>query len=155
MLNSLGFPGQAKSLPRLFPSVGTLLCIHGGAVSMLSVLKSGPWCPGHLFIHRTRVSLAPVYEPATQDGCSLALCTAPAHPAAASPLPYSPDWPFFFSMSLTSKCLCTCPRPQLLMVLIFTSALSTRWEVINGVIRHTSLLVSLVTPTTGNLPLPQ
>ena len=34
-----------------------------------------------------------LYDQATQDGCSLALCTSSDQPVPASPIPYSPDRP--------------------------------------------------------------
>ena len=52
-------------------------------------------------------SSTPIYYQATQDSCSLPLCTAPAKPVPASPTPHSGK--------------SACPLPQLVIVLIFRS----------------------------------
>lgn len=36
-----------------------------------------------------------LYGQGTQGGCSLAVCTSPAWPVSASPVPCSHDWPFY------------------------------------------------------------
>ena len=83
---------------------------------------------------------SPLYDQATQDGCSLALCMSPAWPVPASLTPYSHEHP--------------CALSQLVLILRNGSTcnfkgkhLSLWWSLtITGAVRDmTLLLVSLVT----------
>ena len=99
----------------------------------------------HLFIHSLIQNLfiehlSYVYWPATQDGCSFALCTTPAQTSAC----------FTSTLCIWLIFLSTCPRPQL--------GMAYQW----GGEGPAPLLVSLVTneptsynfPVTGILPFP-
>ena len=76
------------------------------------------------WVNKNSKPLMELYGQATQDGCSLALCTFPAPPISALPTLSAHNWPLVH----------TCPRPQLVIVPI------------KGVGRGLAhLLVSLVT----------
>ena len=57
-----------------------------------------------LFRVRTEIHSMNLYDQATQDNCSLALCTSPVQPWHASVTPYSHDWPSYILAPPATDC---------------------------------------------------